>query len=207
MLDRSRRAAAIVVVLALLVGACSSSGSEDASQETFCTDAQNFVTDDSVTRASNFSQAFFAEVENRLSALAEAAPEDIRPDVEALRQGFVDSDEIFAEFNYDITDPALVPALDRIDQASMLEATENIETYLETECGLVAPDPSADQAPVDEQQVADIMAAFGIERELAECINRELGDVANIDSEELTPELMTTEVCGTSLLGMLNGTG
>ena len=89
----------------------------------------------------------------------------------------------------------------------MLDATANIEDYLETECGLVTPAPTDDQPPIDEQQVTDIMAAFGIERELAECINREFGDVANIDSAELTPELMTTPVCGTTLLGMLNGTG
>lgn len=206
MFDRSRRAAAIVVVSTIVAAGCSSSGDDAAAKEAFCADALAFVTDDSVTRASNFSLEFFQDVATRLSALVDAAPDEVEPDVAALRDGFAESDAVFAEFDYDITDPALVPALDRIDQESMLVATENIESYLETECGLVTSDLST-EAPVDEQEVADIMAAFGIDRTLAECINRELGDVANIESSALTPDFLTSPVCGTTLLGILNGTG
>jgi len=67
----------------------------------------------------------------------------------------------------------------------------------------VAATPSS--AVVDPGQVDDIIEAFGVNRQLAECINLELGDVANIDPSELTPELLSRSVCGTSLVAILSG--
>ena len=50
--------------------------------------------------------------------------------------------------------------------------------------------------------------AFGIEDlDVAECLHAQLGNVANIDSADLTPELMVAPVCNTSLLGLLSGEG
>ncbi|MEM9654850.1 MAG: hypothetical protein AAGA65_22350 [Actinomycetota bacterium] len=197
-----------LLAFGLVAAGCSGGDSDsEADRQAFCTEAEAFLLDDSVTRASNFSETFFADVDQRLGALEDTAPDDVLADVVDLRAGFAQSDTIFAEFDYDLTDPSLVPALERIDQASMLAATENIEAYLVSDCGLVTPDPDAGPGPIDEAAVADIMTAFGINRDLAECIYRDLGDVANIDSAELTPELLTTPVCGTTLLGLLNGTG
>lgn len=193
-----RLIAALVAALVVLIG-CSGVAEED--QEAFCQDTEAFLGDDAVTQAANFSEQFFADVDQRLASIEATAPDEIRDAVVTLRAGFTQSDRIFAEFDYDLTDPELVSALDRIDQASMLTATENIEAYLVSDCGL-APD-----RPVDDAAVTDIMTAFSVDRDLAQCLYRELGDVANIDSSDLTTELMTREVCGTSLLGLLNGTG
>lgn len=211
----ARRSAVVVFVLLMLATSCTaadtsspdtdSTGSTDeAAAAAFCQDADAFITDDSVTSIDSFGPDFFADVEQRLSALVDRAPTEVTADFEALRTGFRTSEEVFSRFAFDASDPALVPALDEIDQAAMLEATDNIQQYLDRECrAFIRP---AD-GPVDEAQVADIMEAFSVDRTMAECLNRELGDIANIDSSELTQELLSMPVCGTSLIGLLTGTG
>lgn len=165
----------------------------------FCTEADAFINDRSITNVASFSAEFFEDVDRRLGRLIETAPDEIVGDVEALRAGFASSDEIFGEFDYDVTDERLGPALEEVDNRSMLDATTNIQVYLTDECDL---EPVGS---LDPQEVSDIMDAFGVDRALAECLNLELGDVANIDPEELTPELMSMPVCGTSLIALLTG--
>jgi len=53
--------------------------------------------------------------------------------------------------------------------------------------------------------VANIVAAFATDEATATCVFDAWGDVANLPPEELTPELMTFEVCGTSIFQMMTG--
>lgn len=212
------RFAAGVVSFVLLLAACTSGSASNADGETsstatsaadtsepaaasasasFCDAADDFITDRSVTDVALFSAEFFAGVDERLAALLADAPDELRPDLESLRAGFAGTDTIFAEFDYDVTRPGLGDALEQVDNEGMLNATDNIQIYLGDECGI--------SSAVDPREVDDIIAAFGVDRALAECINLELGDVANIDSEDLTPELLQREVCGTSLIALLSG--
>ncbi len=55
--------------------------------------------------------------------------------------------------------------------------------------------------------VANIIEAFATDRETAECIYEAWGDVANVEPAELTPELMTFPICGTSIFQMMTGDG
>ncbi|MGI9597008.1 MAG: hypothetical protein ACR2QK_12665 [Acidimicrobiales bacterium] len=56
-----------------------------------------------------------------------------------------------------------------------------------------------------EAGVANIMAAFATDRATAECIFEAWGDVANVPPEELTVELMTFRICGTSIFQLMTG--
>ncbi len=53
--------------------------------------------------------------------------------------------------------------------------------------------------------IADIMEAFAADEDTATCIYEAWGDVANIPPAELTPELMTFEICGTSIFQLMTG--
>lgn len=165
----------------------------------FCTDAARFVDDRSVTDISRFSEEFFADVDQRLSTMVNGAPPAIRGEVEILRAGFDGMDQALADFDYDLEDPGLPAALAQVDNEAMLAATAAVEQYLIDGCGAAA-------GVTDPRQVADIQEAFGVDQATAECLNRELGDIANIDSGQLTPELMGRAVCGTSLIALLAGT-
>lgn len=199
----NRLSVAIVAMLAL--GACSTPGDDTSGDDSgesaaeFCTEADLFINDRSVTDVTGFSPEFFADIDERLGQLADSAPAGVRADVEDLRAGFAGSDAIFSEFDYDTTDPGLATALERVDNEAMLGATDNIQRYLSETCGIDQADSP------DPHQVADIMDAFDVDQALAECLNLELGDIASIDSEQLTPELLSRQVCGTSLIALLSG--
>lgn len=53
--------------------------------------------------------------------------------------------------------------------------------------------------------VENIMAAFATDEATATCIFEAWGDVADVPPAELTPELMTFEVCGTSIFQLMTG--
>jgi len=191
----SMRSAVRAIVFLLAVSSCSSA----ASTEAFCEDTNAFVTDRSVTDVSGFSAEFFATIDERLDELVDDAPVEVRDDLETLRSGFSETDGIFDAFDYDLSDARLGSALEAVDNEGMLAATQNIQRYLRVSCGI---EPSDE---IDPAQVEAIMTAFGVDRTLAECLNTELGDVANIGSAQLTPELLSQPVCGTSLIALLSG--
>lgn len=187
-----------LAVVSLIVGACTDTGTRG--DDGFCDEAADFVADRSVTQAANFSAEFFATVDDRLAGLIEAAPDQLVVHLETLQQGFAHTDQALSRFDYDLNDPGLASALAQVDDDGMLDATSTIQLFLTEECGI-------DQSGgTDPDEVEAIMAAFGVDRALAECLNLELGDVARVPSQDLTPELMTRSVCGTSLFGLLTGT-
>lgn len=56
-----------------------------------------------------------------------------------------------------------------------------------------------------EAGIANIMEAFATDEATATCIYEAWGDVANVPPAELTPELMTFEICGTSIFELMTG--
>jgi len=175
------------------------SGETSTTSAEFCIEMQNFTRDQAVTNVANFGSDFFADVDTQLEALVESSPEQLRSDLEVLRKGFAETDRILAGFDYDLSDPQLLPSLEDIDNEGMLQATENIEAHLAEECS----PKSAVAAPAEE--ISGIMEAFGVDEPLARCLHGEFGDLANIDSEDLTPELLTKPACGTALFDLLAG--
>jgi len=196
---------AVLVALSTLVMACADNSKptgdiagEEIPAQSFCDMANDFVTDQSVTNAANFSAEFFSDVDERLVSLIDAAPADIKQYFGTLQTEFAATNKALAELEYDLADPGFLIALQNVDDDAMLAATEAIEDHVGAECS-IEPDP------IDAGQVDDIMEAFSINRQLAECIHQELGDVANISPELLTPELLTQPVCETSLYALLSG--
>jgi len=53
--------------------------------------------------------------------------------------------------------------------------------------------------------IANIMEAFAADEATATCIHDAWGDLANVPPAELTAELMTYEICGTSIFQMISG--
>ncbi len=56
-----------------------------------------------------------------------------------------------------------------------------------------------------EAGVANLMDAFATDRTTAVCIFTAWGDVASVAPEELTADLMTFPICGTSIFQMITG--
>lgn len=56
-----------------------------------------------------------------------------------------------------------------------------------------------------EAGIANIMDAFATDEATATCIFEAWGDVANVAPAELTPQLMTFEICGTSIFQLMTG--
>jgi hypothetical protein len=53
--------------------------------------------------------------------------------------------------------------------------------------------------------IANIMEAFAVNEATATCIHNAWGDLANVPPADLTAELMTYEICGTSIFQMISG--
>ena len=134
----------------------------------------------------------FAQLEHEFGVLAEVAPPEIKPDIEKMQATYGAMNKAASGAEYD---PDNGMDFDVLRQSSIA-----VQQYVDAEC-----DPNVDV--VDPPPVDDIMKAFSVERELARCIYQEMGDVANIDPAELTPDLLTSQVCGTSLFALLSGTG
>ena len=213
----TRRWRLVLVAAVLVAAACSGSDDEDpvASEpaaspvaevaepadaepptDDFCRDATAFVTSSDARLITTPDAEVFVEIDAALAALDSGAPDAVLADVATLRDGFAEIGEAYETTGFDPT------ALLDVPQETLLangSAVRSLEDFLLDSCGL---------AEVRDEQIADITEAFGIQDPaLAECLHTQLGDVANIDSSSLTPELMITEVCGTSILGLLSGEG
>jgi len=162
----------------------------------FCGPANAFVTATAVRLVASPDAGTFVAIDERLSVLLETAPDELRDDLASLRTGFAAIDEAYGAVQYDAGATVSLPS--EVLAANAVTA-ERLERHLVSECDLDA---------VRDRQVDDIAVAFGIEDlDVAECLHAQLGNVANIDSADLTPELMVAPVCDTSLLGLLSGEG
>ena len=191
---------AALVALSLAAGCSSSSdpaesatGTDDPTEQ-FCAAANSFVTDSAVYFVTQPDAELFAGFDNQLARLSEQAPTSITRSIEVLRDGFAAIDDAYATTGYD---PTAAFELSPEVQDSSRRASAELDEYLQANCALGA---------TRETQIDQIVEAFGIEdRSIATCLHANLGDVANIDAAQLTPELMTRDVCGTSILGLLSG--
>ena len=171
---------------------------DDASETSadFCGPANAFVTATAVRLVASPDAGTFVDIDQRLAALLGTAPDELRDDLASLRTGFAAIDEAYGAVQYDAGATVSLPS--EVLTANAV-AAERLERHLVAECDLDT---------VRDRQVDDIAVAFGIEDlEVAACLHAQLGDVANIDSADLTPELMVAPVCDTSLLGLLSGEG
>jgi hypothetical protein len=93
-------------------------------------------------------------------------------------------------------------------------------TLTATSCGSSTPEPEPEVQTSElgpggygfdrsdpDAGIANIMAAFSTDEATATCIHEAWGDVANVPPAELTPELMTFEICGTSIFQLMTGDG
>lgn len=166
----------------------------DVPPGSFCSRGNAFVTDTNLRLVAAPTAETFDGIYRQLDALVGEAPGDLLSSVMSLRSGFESIGDAYAATGFD---PTATITLSPEVQDSNSVAVAELRGYLLTNCDLMA---------VQDEQIAEIQEAFGIEDPAtAECIHAQLGDLANIDSSTLTPELMTVSVCGTSLLGLLSG--
>jgi len=162
----------------------------------FCNPANAFVTDSAVRFITTPDAEVFTDIDIQLEQIAEQAPAVITNDIAALRTGFAAIGQAYASTGYEPTASFVLPT--GVQQAN-LESSRNLEDYLLRVCELTR---------VRTEQIEQISEAFGIDdATTAECLHAQMGDIANIDPSDLSPQLMTTEVCGTSILGLLSGAG
>lgn len=149
-----------LVVPALLFAACGGDddgGSSEASGEDWCALAQRIEDSDSAfdglvgTDPSAVEEAA-VELQGLLDEAARVAPEEILAEVNTSADGVDALVNLLADVDYDITrvEEASIVRLDELSD-EMDAATERIEAYNETECGIVADrdDESADEEPAD----------------------------------------------------------
>ena len=153
------------------------------------------MTDSRVRFITSPDATVFATIDERLANLVDLAPTSVNDDLATLRSGFAAIGDAFAEAGYEPSASFVLPV--EVQDANLI-ASRNLENVLLESCDLEA---------VRDEQIAQIGEAFGIDDpSLSECLHAQMGDIANIDSSTLTPELMTTTVCDTSILGLLSGT-
>ena len=173
----------------------------------------------------NFNEDFFDEVDDILGRLISTAPSEIRGDMEVTRDGIRDFVEILEEYDFNIFDPELGAAMEDLDSDELDAAGDRITEFLESECGITDDDSdSGDGAfgdPGDDASFEELfgdleglddessltqamMVLLGVDEETAKCLSEELGE---FDTDDPDPELLTKEVCGTTLLEIMTGVG
>lgn len=176
----------------------------------FCDLSREF--DDEDFNPADFGEEYFDGIDDLIGRVIRIAPDEIHGDMETAREGFRALAEILAEYDYNILDPDLATAMENLDSEEFDAASDRIDAFLERECGIA--DESSTSAPATslleniegdaEGFVQAMMFMFGIDAEMAQCLSDELGefDTANPD-----PELITKEVCGTTLLEIITNPG
>jgi hypothetical protein len=135
------------LVLALLVGACSSTGtntSPSTTKATFCGllvafRASNDTLDVDVTSGGPAAaQTALTRLVSQAKALEKRAPDDIRPDV-ATVGAFIDKlDALFSKYGYDLAklsaDPKAVEEYTAINDADVQAALGQLRAYGDVDC-------------------------------------------------------------------------
>lgn len=120
---------AVVVVLGgVLLGACSSDDEGgEPDKATFCAKVAEFNTG---TQAFDLNEAEVARIAALLDEIADAAPEEIRADVE---ERFAYVDDVVAASQ---GDAEAIARLGEVDPTATDEAQLRIDTYAQQECGI-----------------------------------------------------------------------
>lgn len=204
----------VVVAAGVLAAGCGDSGSDEsaATSDEFCAAAGATMSGQQTISVLEFSPQFFADMDAEFATMDELAPGSLRDDIAVLRDGFELTGEIYEEFGFQNRDPAFVDALvERLPTDAMTEARATIDAGLDEGCDpeilRIARAPggySFDRSDRD-GGVANIMAAFATDQPTAECIWQAWGDVSQVAPEDLTPELFTFRICGTSIFELISG--
>jgi len=203
-------------------------GGSGGSGSDFCQSALDLDESDAFNsfETLSFDAEFFELVDNTLAQIQSQAPNDqVRSDIGIFRDGLAELGSILAEFDYDITNPAVFTALADFDTTEMDAASARLDMFLEDECGMSLgasfdstdgggslTDPGAvDELAEGFEAIGDnpalveqLVAAFGIDLETAECLSEEFED---LDLDNPDPSILTLEVCGTTLLEVISNLG
>jgi hypothetical protein len=202
----------------------------------FCAKAREFDENDPFDDIGlSMSPAFFEEAEELYGEVISIAPDEIRGDFETSLDGIRQMGSLLEKYEYNFFNEELGVEMDALDTAALDASGERIGTYLEEVCGIenaldvetpddfdldgLLPD-GIDPADLEGIDPADlegfeldpnaaqsIFESFGIDQELATCLEEEFGDDFDFDAAGADPSFMTQEVCGTTLFEILSGIG
>ena len=209
------------------IGSAGGGGGLGGGGDDFCDTARELDEADPFGNELNFNEDFFDEVDDILGRIVRTAPSEIRGDMEVIRDGIRDFVEILEEYDFNFFDPELAAAMEDLDSDELDAAGDRITEFLESECGITDDDfdfDSGDASSGDpgegtsfEELFGDLeglddessltqamMILLGVDEETAQCLSEELGQ---FDTADPDPELLTKEVCGTTLLEIMTGVG
>ena len=170
---------------------------------------------------------FFNRVDALWSDVRDVAPSQVSGDVDEIAGAFGRMRDLFEEYDFNLLDEGLQVGLEEFDSDALDAAGNRLEAYIEQECDLsldLGADTSDSETPTvpgfDPEDIEDLqdqiesgeldeaaaalMALFGIDEELAKCLNDELG---GLDPENIDPSTFNDPICGTTLLEIVSGIG
>jgi ABC-type glycerol-3-phosphate transport system substrate-binding protein len=121
-MKRSIAAATAAVLLAVGLSACGGGGSETSSSSSFCDRARGVA--DTITNVDFSNPDEFKRLAADAQQMAQDAPSEIKSDAQTLA-------DAAAKYSGDIT-----ALLDPATRQPFVGALENVQRYIETECGI-----------------------------------------------------------------------
>ncbi len=200
----------------------------------FCETAREFEENDPFENLGPvMGPEFFQEAEEVFGEVISIAPDEIRPDFEASLGGIREMGAILKKYDYNFLDQNLGAEMDALDTTTIDAASDRIDEYLEDVCGienaLEVESPAGldgllpegldledlegldledlDGLEIDPETAQSIFDQFGIDEELAACLEQEFGSDFDFDSAGADPSFMTQEVCGTTIIEIISGIG
>jgi len=206
-------------------GSSGSAGSSGNNSE-FCTTARQLASVNPFGDITSFDGSTFASINDFLTQAIDDAPADIRSDVVLLRDGFSEFGALLEKYDFNFFDAEFLSELESFSLDGLDEAGDSVSSYMRDECGIELDGDETDDSlgdgtftdPVtasslaetfeglegDEAAVQALVQFLGIDQELAECLNEELGE---FDTSSPDPSLLTREVCGTTLFEVITNIG
>ena len=183
----------------------------------FCNTARELDENDPLDSFGFGGEEYFRGIDDLFGRVVAVAPPEIAADIATIRSTFSQMGSVAAQYGYNTADPAFATALAALDTTAMDTATANLDLYLRQVCNISTDDP-ASTAPAPDLQSglgnlsdadaeaigSSVLAGLGVSPELAECLNRELGDITTAAAD---PAVLNLPVCGTTLLEVLQGIG
>lgn len=162
-------------------------------------------------------EEFFEVTTDAFDRVRDAAPSEIRDDVEIISDGWNELREIFEQYDYDLFNAELQAQIETFDTTEIDEASDRFGAYLLEACGIDIDTPGDFQGdgpaaepidPADLENLDDpasvLQTIFGVDEETARCLVEELG---GFDPENIDPTTLNDPICGTTLLEVVTGGG